>query len=87
MAFQGPVLVLVPSLALIELLQPLLQRLGVDLQPRLVVGDIPELLVLLGEKALQVSDLGDKRGADLGGELNVVDAIGGLVPKLSVRDA
>lgn len=64
----------------------MLEVFGLDFQPGLFDFDISKLLVLLGEQGLKVANLGDERGADFSSELDVVYAIGGLVPDFAVRD-
>jgi hypothetical protein len=63
-----------------------LEGLAFDFKSGLVGLEVLGLLISLGEQRLQVADLGDEGGADFGGELDVVDAIGGLVSNLSIRN-
>ncbi|KAH6607348.1 hypothetical protein Trco_003661 [Trichoderma cornu-damae] len=82
-----PVLLLEAMLTLVENLETLLQGLRVALQPGDVVAEILDLLIPLAEQDLQVADLGNEGGADLGGKFDVLDPVGRLVAQFAVRHA
>ena len=87
LGLEVPVFILVSALAVIEGLEALLEGFGLDFQSRSVDIDLPQLLLLLCEQGLQIADLGDEGRAYLGGELNIVNSVLGLIAYLAVRDA
>jgi hypothetical protein len=70
-----PVFLLITILTFIERLEALLKSLGFKLKSSLVGFQVFVLLISLGQYTLKVADLSDKRSADFGGELDIVNSV------------
>jgi hypothetical protein len=70
-----PVFLLIAILTLIERLEALLKSLGFKLKPSLVGLKVFVLFISLGQYTLKIADLSNKRSADFGSELDIVNSV------------